>query len=211
MQAARSRKYIGIWLAQTLHMSRDMAENTEAAAPEGEGDKKEKKKGGSSNLILIIIAMANFLAVAGLGAYVVLSPPQPPIVIAQAAAPPAEGEEGAEGADAAAEEEDDDDKTDGPLMALDPIVTNLAEPDSGRYLKVTVQIRITSEAARPEVEANMIPMRSQILMFFSSLTTAEIHGADNKRAIQAQVKRIANESMPSSRVTQVYFTEFVIQ
>jgi flagellar basal body-associated protein FliL len=25
------------------------------------------------------------------------------------------------------------------------------------------------------------------------------------------VKRIANESMPSSRITQVYFSEFVIQ
>jgi flagellar basal body-associated protein FliL len=99
----------------------------------------------------------------------------------------------------------------GPLLALESMVTNLAEPDSDRYLKVSMQLRITSEAARPEVEAQMVPVRNQILLYLSSLTVSETSGADNKRDIQKKVKRIANEAMPSSRITQVYFTEFVIQ
>jgi flagellar FliL protein len=99
----------------------------------------------------------------------------------------------------------------GPLLALEAMVTNMADPDSDRYLKVSMQLRITSEAAKAEVEAHLVPVRNQILLYLSSLTIADTSGADNKREIQKRVKRLANEAMPTSRITQVYFTEFVIQ
>jgi flagellar basal body-associated protein FliL len=99
----------------------------------------------------------------------------------------------------------------GPLMPLESMVTNLAEPDSDRYLKVSMQLRITGEAAKAEVEAHLVPVRNQILLYLSSLNIGDTSGADNKRDIQKRVKRIANEAMPTSRITQVYFTEFVIQ
>jgi flagellar basal body-associated protein FliL len=99
----------------------------------------------------------------------------------------------------------------GPIMALDPIVTNLAEPDSDRYLKVTAQLRVTSESAKAEVEAAIVPIRSAILMYFSSLAMSDITGPDKRREIQTTVRRLANEAMPSSRIKFVYFTEFVVQ
>lgn len=121
---------------------------------------------------------------------------------------PAEGH-GKEGAHS--EEGSDNHEGAGPLLALDSMVTNMSEPDSDRYLKVSMQLRITSEGARSEVESHLVPVRNQILLYLSSLTIAETSGADNKREIQRRVKRLANEAMPSSRITQVYFTEFVIQ
>ena len=121
------------------------------------------------------------------------------------------GEGGKEHEEEAASEHGDEHSGKGPLMPLEPMVTNLAEPDTDRYLKLTMQLRITSEAARAEVEASLVPVRNQILLYLSSLTLADTSGADNKREIQKRVKRIANEAMPSSRITQVYFTEFVIQ
>jgi flagellar FliL protein len=99
----------------------------------------------------------------------------------------------------------------GPIMALEPIVTNLAEPDSDRYLKVTAQLRVTSESAKVEVEGSMVPIRSAILMYMSSLTMADITGAENRKNIQATVRRLANDAMPATRIKFVYFTEFVVQ
>lgn len=99
----------------------------------------------------------------------------------------------------------------GPIMALEPIVTNLAEPDSDRYLKVTVQLRVSSESAKAEVEAALVPIRSNILMYFSSLNMADITGAEKRRAVQTMVRRLGNEAMPASRIRFVYFTEFVVQ
>jgi flagellar basal body-associated protein FliL len=118
----------------------------------------------------------------------------------------AKEEHGAEG-----ESHGDEHAGEGPLLALESMVTNLSEPDSDRYLKVVLQFRLTSEAAKPEVEAYLVPVRNQILIFLSSLTMEDTVGAENKRALQKRVKRIANEAMPSSRITEVYFTEFVIQ
>ena len=131
-------------------------------------------------------------------------------------AAPAEGHGGAEkkgghGEEGKASPHDDAPAGRGPLIALEPMVTNLADPDSDRYLKVGIQFRLSSEAARPEVEASLVPVRNQLLLHFSSLTIADTSGAEKKREIQKRVKRIANESMPSSRITEVYFTEFVIQ
>lgn len=122
-----------------------------------------------------------------------------------------EGEHGQAAGGHGGEEEEAETHFSGPLLPLESMVTNLAEPDSDRYLKATMQLRIKSESAKPEVEAHIVPIRNQILLYLSSLTIADLSGAENKRAIQKRVKRIANEAMPSSRVTQVYFTEFVIQ
>jgi flagellar FliL protein len=99
----------------------------------------------------------------------------------------------------------------GPIMALDPIVTNLAEPDSDRYLKVTAQLRVTSESAKGEVEASMVPIRSAILMYMSSLNMEDITGSEKRLKVQANVRRLANDAMPATRIKFVYFTEFVVQ
>ncbi len=205
-------------------------DDTAAAAPASKGGK-----------LPIILAIVNFVAVLGLGGYFVYTQQHAAAQSkkadekagakagehASAKEHEASGEEhgdsqeeheaqaGEHGGGAREEESasahGDEAAGRGPLMPLEPMVTNLAEPDSDRYLKVTMQIRITSEAARAEVEASLIPVRNQILLYLSSLNLADTSGADNKREIQKRVKRIANETMPSSRVTQVYFTEFVIQ
>jgi flagellar FliL protein len=215
-----------------------MSESNEAQA----NADKPAKKGGSK--LIIILALVNFVAVLGLGGYLVYSQrqaaAQPGKAGEKADKAKAEGEHAAEGEPAAeaeheaepqegeheapakghgkaGEEEgkasahDDAPAGRGPLLAIEAMVTNMADPDSDRYLKVGIQFRLSSEAAKAEVEASLVPVRNQLLLYLSSLTIADTTGADNKREIQKTVKRIANESMPSSRITQVYFTEFVIQ
>jgi flagellar basal body-associated protein FliL len=194
-----------------------------------------------SGKLMTILALVNFLAVLGLGGYFVYTQQHAAAqskseakADPHAAKPAEHGDAKEEGEHGEAKEEGEhgeakedaahgagDDKGhedaegekhgSGPLLPLESMVTNLADPDSNRYLKVTIQLRITSESAKAEVEAHLVPVRSQILLYLSSLTIEDLSGADNKRAIQKRVKRIANDAMPSSRVTQVYFTEFVIQ
>jgi flagellar FliL protein len=177
--------------------------------------------GGGTSKAVILIAIVNLLAVGGLAAYLVLfqKPASPAAAQPQGAhAAPAEGghgapAEGGHGESAGGHGGGEGEAVDSgaPILALEPLVTNLADADSDRYLKVTIQLRIKSEAARAEVEAHIVPVRSAILMYLSSLTVADTKGSDKKREIQQQVKRLGNETLPTSRITQVYFTEFVIQ
>lgn len=212
-------------LARGLLCALGMSESNDAkASPDAPAPAKSGK-------LVTILALLNFVAVVGLGGYFFYTQQH---ASAQSKKPekpgseskkdahgkpadghgePAEGGHGApeagHGGGGAADEGEP--AGTGPLIALDSMVTNLAEPDSDRYLKVVLQFRITSEAAKAEVEKHLVPVRNQILIFLSSLTMEETSGADNKRSIQKRVKRIANEAMPSSRITDVYFTEFVIQ
>lgn len=188
-----------------------MSETTEDA------EKPAPAKGGK---LVTILALVNFLAIVGLGGYLVYTQQY-----AAAQSKPAKGaatkaghgpkvdEHGNAIEGGAGHDSDDADEPHhtGPLLPLESMVTNMADPDSDRYLKVSMQVRISSEAAKAEVESHLVPVRNQILLYLSSLTIEETSGADNKRNIQKQVKRIANEAMPSSRITEVYFTEFVIQ
>lgn len=212
-------------------MSESTDEKTQADA---------KGKGGGGNKLLMIMAMANFLGISAVGGYLAYDKLIAGHAAAQASKKGEHGaEKSAEGhgEEAKAEAGHGDEKAEdghgekkaagghgaevdehlnppdgpGPIMALEPIVTNLGEPDTDRYLKVTVQLRITSESARSEVEASLVPIRSQILMYFSSLNVADVTGPEKRRALQSQVRRIANEAMPTSRIRFVYFTELVIQ
>jgi flagellar basal body-associated protein FliL len=99
----------------------------------------------------------------------------------------------------------------GPIVALEPIVTNLADQESDRYLKIQLSLRVTSEGAKSEVEAALVPIRSAILMYLSSLTVADISGAEKRKMVQTQLRRVANDAMPATRIKFVYFSEFVVQ
>ncbi len=164
-----------------------------------------KKPAPSGNKLMMLIGLVNLLCVAGVGAYLVMAAKHAP---ASAKAPASHTGPAGEHAPAG---HDDEPKEVGPIIALEPLVTNLADPDSDRYLKLTLQLRAASELARPEVEGSLVPIRSQILLFLSSLNVGDVSGSDKKHEIQKQLKRIANEAMPVSRITHVYFTEFVIQ
>lgn len=209
-------------------MAESTDENSQGADAKGKG-------GGSGNKLLMIMALANFLGIFAVGGYLAYDKLIAGHAAAQAAKKgdngakaeghgeeaTAEGHEGAVGAHGekkaegghAAELDEHLNPPDGPgpILALEPIVTNLGGPDTDRYLKVTVQLRITSESARSEVEASLVPIRSQILMYFSSLSVADLTGPEKRRQMQSQVRRIANEAMPTSRIRFVYFTELVIQ
>lgn len=206
-----------------------------------ESDKSKQSSAGGSNKLLIIIALGNFLATFALGGYLAYDKLAGGHAAAQAApkadghgkaeghgeeAAEAEGEgehgeeaEGGHGEKKAKSGHGGRDVDEsvhppdgpGPIMALEPIVTNLADPDSDRYLKVTAQLRVTSELAKAEVEASLVPIRSAILMYLSSLNMAQITGPEKRREVQSMVRRLANEAMPATRIRFVYFTEFVVQ
>jgi len=123
----------------------------------------------------------------------------------------AEGHGGGHGGKGDVDESVDPPDSPGPILALEPIVTNLADQDSDRYLKIQLSLRCTSESAKAEVVAALVPIRSAILMYLSSLTVADITGAEKRKNVQTQLRRVANDAMPATRIKFVYFSEFVVQ
>jgi len=76
---------------------------------------------------------------------------------------------------------------------------------------------MTTAAKRIELEIRQLPLEDMLVLH--EHLVASIHEKEDaepldpafRGEIQRRVKRLANEAMPSSRITHVYFTEFVIQ
>ena len=169
---------------------------TAAAAPA-----ESAPKGGSSKVIIILVVL-NLVAVAGVGGYVAFQMQKHPPSGAAHGAAEEHGE--AEGAAHGPTER-------GPIIALDSIITNMADPAETHFLKVTVQLEAKDEPAKLAIEAALVPIRDRILVRLSSLTIAETQGADKKRALQTELVAMINTELGGHPVKHVYFTEFVVQ
>jgi flagellar FliL protein len=157
------------------------------------------KAGGTSKLVMGILVL-NLLGVGGLAAFLVLGQKA-------GTAHAAEREPGAADAEEHASV--------GPILPFEPLVVNLRgtahDPESARYLKITVQLEVKDEEARVEVEKSLVPMRSRLLGMFTALTLEDVTRAGAVQQLQDRCKELVNEVLGSRRVAHVYFTEFVVQ
>jgi len=151
-------------------------------------------------IIIISIAMFFFMAAIGGGFYLLWSK------MAQmntAGAETTATEEGAEG-----EEEPD---TIGPMYSLDSFVVNLAEAGGNRYLRVTMELELADEVLRAELDQRLPQVRNAMLMILPSKKAEDINTVDGKLALRDQLIDEINSFMATGEVTNIYFTEFVIQ
>lgn len=162
-------------------------------------DKEEvPKKGGKKKLVLALIIF-NLLAAAGVGYFVIF------------------GEEPEEEEGDSDEEGDEEEgepmagKGFGPLVEMKPLVGNLDDPGAGRYVKIKLHIEIKSEDDRPQVEAALVPIRSELLVYFTGVKPADTIGSKNKKRIIADVTDLVEGIVGSELVRRVFFTEFVTQ
>lgn len=99
----------------------------------------------------------------------------------------------------------------GPLVELHPIVTNLNDPDAGRYIKVVVHLEAKDPEAAAEIENALIPIRDRLLVYFGDVRVADTVGEERKDEIRAHLVETVNELLGADQVQNLYFSEFVIQ
>ncbi len=155
-----------------------------------------KKK---SKLPLIIGGAVILLAVAGGGAYWML----------RGKAVEAKTETGDEHAEAARAE----DKEPQGVVPLEPFVVNLADQDATRFLRLTLKLVIPEEQAK-EVEGKEVAkarIRSTVLEFLAQQTADHLVTPEGKAELKTAIAERARESMKGLHVTDVLFSEFVVQ
>lgn len=151
-------------------------------------------------IIIIGIAVIIFMAAIGGGFYMLWSKMAQMNV---AGTETVATEEGAEG-----EEEPD---TIGPMYSLDSFVVNLAEAGGNRYLRVTMELELTDEVLHTELDQRLPQVRNAMLMILPSKKAEDINTVDGKLALRDQLINEINSFMTTGEVTNIYFTEFVIQ
>lgn len=157
---------------------------------------KEGKKGGMMIVIVAAVVAALIVGV-GIGAYIMGTK--------QGAAKAAEEHK------AEKPKEEEAPKGLGPLVKLEDFVVNLLDEQESRYLKASISLEMEKPEAVAEVEQRLPQVRDAILLLIGSKTFVELRDVQGKLQLRAELLAKVNELLKAGKVTQVYFTDFVIQ
>lgn len=97
----------------------------------------------------------------------------------------------------------------GAIVALDTFIVNLQV--KGSFLKTTIQLQFV-EPEQPKTLDNDLPkIRDAIIRILSSKAAQDILSPEGKEKLREEVKEGINSAMGSEDVSQIYFTEFIVQ
>ncbi len=105
----------------------------------------------------------------------------------------------------------EEESTIGPMYSLDSFVVNLAEEGSNRYLRVTMEFELDNETLQTEIEQRLPQVRNAMLMILPSQKVADLNTVDGKIVLRDRIMDEVNDFLTTGEVTNIYFTEFVIQ
>jgi flagellar basal body-associated protein FliL len=100
------------------------------------------------------------------------------------------------------------------VLVFEPFVVNLADKEGSRFLRVNLRLLIDDGEAVEELqkdEVAMLKIRSGILELLSAQTSDKLVTAEGKTALKSAIAERAGQTLDKVKVTDVLFSEFVVQ
>jgi flagellar FliL protein len=99
----------------------------------------------------------------------------------------------------------------GPLFSLETFIVNLADVERSRYLRVTMDLELAQSSDTNKVNERLPQVRDRILMILPSKTFEDVASVEGKSALRDEIIGKLNSLFPRAVVTNIFFTEFVVQ
>jgi flagellar FliL protein len=99
----------------------------------------------------------------------------------------------------------------GPLYSLDTFIVNLADEGRSRYLRVTMDLELAESMDAGKLTQRLSQVRDSILMILPSKQFDEIASMEGKIALRDEIMAKLNSLFANEVVTNIFFTEFVVQ
>jgi flagellar FliL protein len=97
------------------------------------------------------------------------------------------------------------------LYPLETFIVNLADDGGKRYLKVRIELEVKDTLEIAGFEKRLAQVRDKILMTLTTKTLEEVITLSGKDTLRRQLIDQLNEFDGRQMITNLYFTEFVIQ
>ena len=178
-----------------------------AHATEGAEGAAAEKGGGKLKLILIVVVV--LLGAAGGAYFAGLIPLGAEKTEAKEEHAAAEGHD--KGGGEHGEKKGGEEKKVGAIRPMDPFIANLADEDSDRYIKTTVQVEFLDAEAPEAFEQRLPQIRDLILTLLTNRTFDDLRTPDGKERLREDVIDRINHALEREAVRAVYFTEFIVQ
>jgi flagellar FliL protein len=99
----------------------------------------------------------------------------------------------------------------GTLFPLDTFIVNLADQERSRYLRVTMDLELVTPTDTEKVNQRLPQVRDRILMLLPSKRFADIASMEGKTALRDEIIGKLNGLFPENVITNIFFSEFVVQ
>jgi flagellar FliL protein len=99
----------------------------------------------------------------------------------------------------------------GPMVDIREFIVNIISDDNSHYLRLSMTIELSSQAAHDELVTRMPQVRDAILMLASNKTFEELYDLHGKKQLKAELLIELNEMLTRGEAVAVYFTDFVVQ
>lgn len=116
-------------------------------------------------------------------------------------------------AQAGTQETQEDSETDPPkpIYHLETLIVNLADKGGRRYLRVTMDTELTDADVTYKIDERLPIVKDAVLKILSTRTFDSINSIEGKNALRDEIIASLNEILKKESITNLYFTEFVVQ
>lgn len=101
------------------------------------------------------------------------------------------------------------------VIHLDSFVVNLADPDQSAFLKIGIDLGISStslEVKSGDKNTPVLPqIRDAILSVLTTWQSSRLLAPDGKTKLKEQILNALHQQVPAIPIKEVYFTEFLVQ
>ena len=99
----------------------------------------------------------------------------------------------------------------GPLFSLETFIVNLADEGRSRYLRVTMDLELANPEAADKLTERLSQVRDSILMILPTKRFDDIASMEGKITLRDEIIAKLNSLYANNVVTNIFFTEFVVQ
>lgn len=99
----------------------------------------------------------------------------------------------------------------GTIHSLDPFIVNLQDNSGTRYLKITVNLELSSPEGAGELNSLSTQVRDSLIILLSSKSYTDIGTVEGKYQMRDEIVARVNQFLKKGVVKTAYFTEFVVQ
>ena len=94
---------------------------------------------------------------------------------------------------------------------LDSFIVNLADPGGRRYLNIRIVLEFDDKEFAESLGKKVPQIRDKILMILPTKTFQEIQSVEGKNSLRATIIAELNNIVQETKITNLYFQEFVVQ
>ena len=99
----------------------------------------------------------------------------------------------------------------GPLFPLETFIVNLADQERSRYLRITMDLELVESTDAHKINERLSQVRDSILMILPTKQFAEIASMEGKIALRDEIIAKLNGLFNQKVISNIFFTEFVVQ